>query len=230
MPSNEYQQEFEATVKTVEDDYLILDQTCFYPEGGGQPSDRGSVQWEDGEAKITDVRKSHGEIHHYYDGDTPEEGQNLKGILNWERRFKHMRMHTAQHLVSYVVLKEFGASTAGNQIHEDFSRIDFEPAEFTDEDVENIQKLTNSLIEKGIEVEKEEMPRETVEEKVEDGRSNLELIPDNVDPLRVVRIGEIDYCPCGGTHVDNTEEVGKISITKRKSKGANVERIEFELG
>jgi misacylated tRNA(Ala) deacylase len=138
-------------------------------------------------------------------------------------------MHTAQHILSWVVLNMYDASTAGNQIHEDYSRIDFEPANFSEKDIEKIEKGVNSLIEKELEVEKKEMDRELVEERVQEGRTNLDIIPDNIDPLRVVIIGDEDLCPCGGTHVDNLKEIGKIKITERRSKGADVERLEFEL-
>lgn len=230
-PENEYQKEFNAKVQKTDEEkqYLVLDKTLFYKEGGGQPADHGKITWENGEAQVTDVQKDHGEIRHYIQGDLPEEGTEIHGEIDWERRYKHMKMHTAQHIVSKVVLDEYNASTAGNQVGTEKSRIDFEPAEFSDEDLEKIEEMTNRIIEADIELRKSEVAREKLEEETEDGRTNLDLIPDHIDPLRAVEIGDIDICPCGGTHVDSTGEVGEFKIVNRKSKGEDVERIEFVL-
>lgn len=230
-PSNEYQKEFDAKVEKTneENKYVVLDQTLFYKEGGGQPADHGTIEWESGEAEVVDVQKKNGEIRHYIEGDIPEEGTEIHGALDWKRRYKHMRMHTAQHIVSKVVLDEYDATTAGNQVKAEKSRIDFEPAEFDEKDLELIEQRSNEIIDADIELEKSEVRRERLEEKTEDGRTNLELIPDHIDPLRAVEIGDIDICPCGGTHVDSTGEVGEIKIVNRVSKGSDVERIEFTL-
>ena len=230
-PANEYQKEFEAEVEKTDEEknFVVLDQTLFYKEGGGQPADHGKITWENKEAEVTDVRKEHGEIRHYIEGDMPEEGEKIHGELDWERRYKHMKMHTAQHIVSKIVLDEYNASTAGNQVHADRSRIDFEPAEFSEEDLEKIRELANKIIDQDIKLQKSEVARDRLEEETEDGRTNLDLIPDHIDPLRAVEIGEIDICPCGGTHVDSTGELGELEIVERRSKGADVERVEFIL-
>lgn len=230
-PDNEYQKEFDTEVTKAReiDNYICLEETLFYKEGGGQPADHGKISWNGSEAEVVDVQKEHGEIRHYLEGDFPEPGQGVHGEIDWERRYKHMRMHTAQHVLSWIALNEYDATTAGNQIHEEQSRIDFKPVEFDEDDVEKIEKEANALIQKGLKVRKKEMARELVEEQMTEGRTNLDLIPDSVDPLRVVVIGEDDICPCGGTHVDSIDEIGRINIVNRKSKGANVERLEFEL-
>jgi misacylated tRNA(Ala) deacylase len=236
LPDNEYQKEFEAEVtksrgipEGEHDGYICLDKTLFYKEGGGQPADHGTISWGENKAEVVYVQRKDGEVRHFIRGEMPESGTEIKGEIDWERRYKHMRMHTAQHLVSWVVLNRYNASTDGNQIHEDYSRIDFKPVEFDESDVEKIERSVNALIQKELEVEKKYMPREQIEQAVEEGRTNLDIIPDHIDPLRVVIIGENDLCPCGGTHVDNIKEIGSINITDRKSKGANVERLEFEL-
>lgn len=230
-PANEYQKEFDAEVEKVDEEkkYIVLGQTLFYKEGGGQPADHGKITWESGEAKITDVQKDHGEIRHFIEGDIPEEGEKVHGEIDWERRYKHMKMHTAQHIVSKEVLDEYDASTAGNQVGEEKSRIDFEPAEFDDEDLEKIEEMTNEIIEADIELQKSEVARNKLEDETKEVRTNLDLIPDHIDPLRAVEIGDIDICPCGGTHVDSTGELGEFKIVDRRSKGADVERIEFVL-
>lgn len=232
LPDNDYETEFTATVETVGKDYIVMDETLFYPEGGGQPADDGHLEWADGSANVVDVQKTGGDVQHVIQnlqGELPAVGDMIHGEIDEERRAKHRRMHTAQHVLSKVVLDEYGASTAGNQIHADWSRIDFEPADFSDEDLERIQEQTNAIIEQDLAVEKKEMPRATVEERVADGRTNLDLIPDAVDPLRVIEIADFDICPCGGTHVNRLGEIGPIRIIERLSKGDNVERVKFEL-
>lgn len=224
--------EFEAVVDSVTAAYVVLDGTYFYPEGGGQPADHGTLSWADGSARVVDVQKEQGQVRHYIDeltGEPPAAGDSVTGAIDADRRQRHRRMHTAQHVLSKVVLDEFAAQTAGNQIHEDRSRIDFEPADFSQEDVVRIEDMTNEIIARDLPVEKRDMPRAEAEEQTPDGRGLLDLIPDHVDPLRMVKIGEFDLCPCGGTHVDRLGEIGGIQIVDRISKGKDVERISFVL-
>ncbi|WP_327052397.1 alanyl-tRNA editing protein [Halomicrococcus gelatinilyticus] len=223
---------FEATVEEATEAFVVLDGTYFYPEGGGQPADHGVLEWDGGRADVVEVRTNHGDVRHYVEnreGDLPDPGDAVEGHVDEERRRDHRRMHTAQHVVSRVVLDDYGAETAGNQIHADRSRIDFEPADFSGEDVRAVERKANEAIESDLVVTKAERPRDEVEERVDEGRSLLDLIPDHVDPLRVVEIDGFDYCPCGGTHVDSLGDVGRVRITNRESKGEDTERIEFVL-
>lgn len=231
LPAGEYRREFDARVTDSDDSNtsVVLDSTLFYKEGGGQPSDHGTLSWDGGEARVVDVRKDHGEIRHTVEGDLPDEDTTVHGELDWERRHAHMRYHTAQHVVSKVVLDDYGASTAGNQIHANRARIDFEPANFGETDLRAIEERANELIERDLPVRKENRPRAALEDETPAGRTNLDLIPESVDPLRAVSIGDIDVCPCGGTHVDSLAELGALEITDRTSKGADTDRIEFVL-
>ena len=232
LPDNDDVTRFTALVEDATDDYIVLDGTYFYPEGGGQPADRGTLSWEGGSADVVDVQKEHGDVRHYVEnvtGNLPTEGDEVDGQIDEVRRTKLRRMHTAQHVVSKVVLDVFGAQTAGNQIHADRSRIDFEPADFSENEVNAIESRANAVLDQDLAVEKKEMARAEAEEQTPEGRGLLDLIPDHVDPLRMVAIGDFDLCPCGGTHVDRLGEVGRIRITGRTSKGADVDRIEFEL-
>lgn len=127
-------------------------------------------------------------------------------------------------------MERFGAGTAGNQVHRKQSRIDFSPVAFDEEDLRLIEDVVNKRIAEDLTVEKTQMSREKVESRVADGRTNLDLIPDVVDPLRVVIIGDEDLCPCGGTHVNSLGELGGFSIVDTENKGADTERLLFELG
>lgn len=232
LPNDDDVTTFEATVSEATPEYIALNGTYFYPEGGGQPADRGRLRWDGGQATVTGVRKSHGDVRHEIgdvSGSLPESGTTVEGDIDAERRRKLTRMHTAQHVVSRIVLDEYGATTAGNQIYPDRSRIDFEPAEFEKEDIELIERLSNEAIDRDLSVQKENRDRDLVEREVDEGRALLDLIPDSVDPLRVVEIEEFDMCPCGGTHVESLGEIGNIEIIERTSKGEDTERIEFEL-
>jgi len=232
LPDDDDVTSFTATVERSTDDYIVLDGTYFYPEGGGQPADKGALEWQSGSAGVVDVQKSGGDVRHVIDrvdGTLPDAGETVNGQVDAERRRTLRRMHTAQHLVSKVVLDEFGAETAGNQIHTDRSRIDFSPADFSEEDVAFIEKRSNQFIERDLAVTKAEMPRREAEDRTPEGRGLLDLIPDHVDPLRMVEIEGVDLCPCGGTHVDQLGEIGRIRVTDRVNKGADTDRIEFEL-
>ena len=224
--------EFEATVTEVTDDYVVLDGTYFYPGGGGQPPDTGAIEWDGGRATVVDAEKNHGDVRHHVadvEGALPASGATVTGRIDAERRDHLRRTHTAQHVVSRVVLDEYGAATVGNQVSVDGARIDFEPADFDDDDLATIERLTNRVLDRDLPVEKAERPRQAVEDRVPEGRTQLDLIPEHVDPLRVVAIDDFDLCPCGGTHVDRLGEVGHVRITNRVSKGVDVDRIEYVL-
>jgi misacylated tRNA(Ala) deacylase len=232
LPDADGVTEFEATVNEVTDDYLVLDGTYFYPGGGGQPPDHGTLVWNGGRATVVDAEKNHGDVRHYLGdvaGDPPTPGATITGRIDADRRERLRRMHTAQHVVSRVVLDEYGAATVGNQVTVDGARIDFDPADFDDADLTAIERRTNAVLERDLRVEKTERPRAAVADAVPEGRTQLDLIPEHVDPLRVVAIDDFDLCPCGGTHVDRLGDVGAVRITNRVSKGASVERIEYEL-
>lgn len=232
LPDADDTYEFTATATDVTEDAIVLDGTYFYPVGGGQPADRGSIEWEAGRARVDHVRKDHGDVRHeigQIEGTLPSRGERVRCRIDDERRRRLSRMHTAQHVVSRVVLDEYGGQTAGNQIHVDRSRIDFEPVSFTPSDLDAIESKANAMIARDPLVIKEHRPRAAVEAQVTEGRALLDLIPESVDPLRVVEIEGYDLCPCGGTHVDRLGAIGDITITGRTSKGENTDRIEFEL-
>lgn len=228
LPDNEYKTDFSAKIVKRKDKYVVLDRTFFYPEGGGQPHDKGTLSWDGDEVGVEKVQKVNGNVRHHLTDDVPEDIKEVHGTIDWNRRKKHMRMHTAQHLISHVVLSDYGASTAGNQIHLERSRIDFKPVNFERTDINQIQEKANRMIRADHRVEKSFMSRDRVESAVEEGRTNLSLIPKKVDPLRVVEF-EGDLCPCGGTHVNSLGEIGEIEIIEWISKGADTERLEFKL-
>jgi misacylated tRNA(Ala) deacylase len=231
LPDADDVTDFEATAVETADDYVILDGTYFYPGGGGQPADRGTLSWPDGEAAVVDARKNHGDVRHYVadaTGDLPAEGTTVTGRIDAERRDRLTRLHTAQHVVSRVVLDAFGAATVGNGLSTDGGWVDFEGADFDADDVATVERLANDAIDRDLAVHKAERPRSAVEDAVPDGRAQLDLIPDHVDPMRVVEIEGFDVCPCGGTHVGRLGEIGAVSITDSATEDG-VERLAFDV-
>jgi misacylated tRNA(Ala) deacylase len=221
-----YAQEFDARIVDRGPDFVVLDQTLLYAEGGGQPYDTGVLRWDGGENQVLRVAKEKGVIKHYV--DRMPEAETVHGIVDWDRRYKHMRMHTSQHLMSGLVFRIYGARTVGNQIHTDHSRVDFQPASFSPDDLRRIEDECNKVIETSQEVRIFEEDRVVVHEKIED-RALLDLIPQSVRRLRIIQIGNADYCPCGGTHLKNVSEIGRIRILEKRSKGKETDRIVYEL-
>src|SRR4030042_504712 len=213
-----YVKEFDAKVVERGFDYVVLDRTAFYPLGGGQPSDTGWLEWPGGKAEVKEVTKKEGIRHHL--AQNPDiVPDRVRATVNWDRRYAHMKMHTAQHIVSGVVYDLYKARTVGNQIYHDRSRIDFAPVKFTDEMVADVELRCNEILASGTKVEICQEDREALEKRVDAQRANLDLLPKSVRQLRVVKAGEFDVCPCAGTHVRSLAEIGKGKITKRENTG-----------
>jgi len=231
MPSTEgnYIREFDARVLRRKDDYVVLDRTAFYPEGGGQPTDVGTLSWPGGgSANVTRVEKK-GIIKHVIDADPLKVPDQVHGAVDWPRRHAHMRMHTAQHLISAVVLELYGAHTVGSQLYTDRSRIDFDLVKFKEEDIGTAKARFDALVDQAVPVRVLEMDRAEVEARTKKGRAQLDLLPKAVARLRVIEIEGYDLCPCAGTHVRNLSELGHMVPLGRESKGAQKERLHYTL-
>ena len=227
-----YTREFEAEVKATFPGIIELEKTAFYPLGGGQPADIGTISWSEGEANVTDVRKKN-RIRHIVEGDLPEVGDLVNGNIDWSRRYSHMRMHTSQHLVSAVVNEVYGSDTVGNQIGQEKSRIDFKPLKINQSELNEIEDKVNDYISKDLEVTISEELRSNLENNP-DIRSSMssglwKMLPKSVTQLRVITIGDIDVCPCAGTHVKSLKEIGNVSFIKRDNKGAEKLRLTYNL-
>ncbi|OGS51240.1 MAG: hypothetical protein A3K65_01200 [Euryarchaeota archaeon RBG_16_68_12] len=221
-----YAREFDARILERGPDFVLLDQSLFYAEGGGQPTDTGVLRWEGGESRVLRVQKEKGELKHVVDRMPAADA--VHGVLDWDRRYAHMRMHTSQHLMSGLVFRIYGARTVGNQIHTARSRIDFQPANFTPEDLRRIEDECNAVVASQADVRIFEEDRVVVENKVED-RALMDLIPKSIRRLRIIQVGDADYCPCGGTHLKNAREIGRVHILGKRSKGKETDRVEYEL-
>ena len=223
-----YIREWDARVIKRKGDYVLLDRSAFYPEGGGQPTDLGRLVWDGGSVGVTHVRKK-GVVKHIIDGDPHSVPDDVGGVLDWDRRHAHMRMHTAQHLISAVVLELYGAHTVGNQLYADRSRIDFDRTRLSDDDLVRTKVRFDELVDRTVPVSIYEMDREEMERRVKVGRAQLDLLPRSITRLRVVDIEGYDLCPCAGTHVRDLGSLGHLVPLGRESKGALKERVHFTL-
>jgi misacylated tRNA(Ala) deacylase len=225
-----YLKEFESPVVGLSGREVTLARTAFYPGGGGQPADKGALGVGPVNAVVVDVRREGGNIVHVLDKAIPDTVRKLKGELNWERRFAHMRYHTALHALSGVIWQNFGAKVTGGQMRANRARMDFSfPGEWTADVVGEIERLVNEALAEGRPVRVYELPREEALENPDLIRTQVNLVPERVKMVRVVEIEGIDTQADGGTHVANTEEVGEVEITGHKSKGRQNKRVEFVL-
>ena len=226
-----YLEEFTAEVIAIEEKKIILDQTLFYPLGGGQNWDLGTLNGPNGPMNVVEVRGRDAIHHTVEDIFDLSVGDEVTGKIDFERRYAHMKMHTAQHLVSGIAYEMFdGVRTVGNQIHTNQSRIDFKPIQFDEDMLTRLQETVNEKIQQGLEVTDSEMTRSEINAIMPQERTNMDLLPSFINDLRVVTIGDQeDLCPCAGTHVRNISEIGSIEFIGKKSKGKGTQRVTYKL-
>ena len=228
-----YLQQFDCRVDAVGNDYVVLNRTAFYPEGGGQTCDQGTLTDGSRTVKVIEVQKVQGEIHHKIDGAPFEKGVELHGELDWARRYENMRFHTCQHVLSRYLQINYNVETKGNNIKPGESRADYTPLEsFDDEMKRSVEADVNEILDRNLSVEIRFMPREEAISFLTERNYQtryLEMVPKSVKEFRVLIIGDYDVASCAGTHVKNTSEIGHIQIGKSKNVGAGVRRIYFRL-
>ena len=225
--------EFDARVESVDGNEIILDRTAFYAAGGGQPCDTGVLKNEGGQYRVTDVRKAGDDVIHVVESaDGLSAGMAVHGIIDWDRRYSHMRYHSAIHVLDGIVTTRHGDQglLTGGQIYQDRARIDLDMQDFSREAVEKILDECNSFIKEGHRIYQEEVPGEEAR-KMENLARTLpgrELI-NSLDTVRLIVIEGLDMQADGGTHVSNTTEIGKLVLNRIESKGKRNKRVEFHL-
>jgi len=225
-----YLKEFEADVVSVKDGkFVVLDKTAFYPNSGGQPHDTGMMTAEDGaQYNVVFTGKFSGQISHEVDKEGLKQGDKVKCALDWDRRYKLMRMHTAAHLLCSFFHKKAGALITGNQLNIEKSRIDFSLDDFDREKINEYVRDANDVVQKGVEVKTYTLPREEAM-KIPDVVKLANALPPSIKELRIVEIEGVDTQADGGTHVKNTSEIGTISLLKAENKGKNNRRIYYKV-
>ena len=220
-----YLRECDAKVESVNGTDVVLDQTVFYPRGGGQPSDKGKINSEN----VVEVLKKNGKLVHVLDKEPSfNTGDAVKCEIDWERRYKLMKMHTAAHLLATLMHRHLGAKITGNQLDVEKTRFDFNLPDFDRGKFEEIVAMANQEISKDIELKVYVLPREEAL-KLPDVVKLANALPPSLAHLRIVEIPGIDVQADGGTHVKNLKEVGKIEILKLENKGKDNRRIYFTL-
>jgi len=212
---------------------IVLDQTAFYPVGGGQPSDTGNIFSKNGKATVIHVEKRGRLIFHFVDkieGEIAEDNA-VKGIIDWNRRYRLMRIHTAAHLLSEAVRKAVGRplEIIGSAINIEKARLDFRYERSIREFFPKIEEIANKIVTEDRPVIIKVMPREKAERYIAKYNESLKILPSQIQEVRIVEIKDWHACACGGTHVRATGEIGRIELLKRSSKGKEVERIEFTV-
>ena len=229
-----YLQEFDGTITSVveESRAVSLDRTAFYPGGGGQPCDFGSLLVNDVLYPVEKVKKLGTDVLHFLGGDAPLPALNsaFHGTLDWERRYKLMRTHTALHVLCGTVFRDYGAQVTGGNMEPLKGRMDFEFERMKGEFVREIEAAVNEEVAKARDVRVKILPREEAFQIPDLIRTKINLLPEGIQHVRTVEIVGLDLQADGGTHVNNTNEVGKIRVVDYKSKGAINKRLYIEVG
>ncbi len=226
-----YQQECDATVRAsgTQGTSILLDQTIFYPEGGGQPCDAGTLRKEGTAYIVLSVKKTPEGIMHEVEKPGLQPGDHVHLQIDWQRRYTLMRYHTAAHLLSAVIYKETKVETTGNQLATDKSRMDFSLEDASRERMESFIQKANNLIQHDAPVKVYTLPKE---EAIKDPSLFKLAVKDYIEKLKEVRVVEIvgiDKQADGGTHVRSLKEIGSIKLGKIDNKGKNNRRIYFTL-
>jgi len=224
-----YLKSWNAKVTSVKDGkFVILDQTAFYPKGGGQNWDEGYIIYDHEKYRVVYVGKFSGEISHEVDKSGLKEGDEVSCELDWNRRYTYMRYHTASHLISNILYTRADAKITGNQIEMDKTRMDFSMKDYSPEKLRAFVDEANEIIGQDLPITVNYMSRQEVLGKPELARLAVGL-PENINEYRIVNIGKIDKQVDGGTHVNHLGEIGTIDVIKTVNKGKNNRRMYFIL-
>jgi misacylated tRNA(Ala) deacylase len=231
--TDSYLNEFKATVRALntESHGIILDQTGFYPGGGGQPSDSGKIYSEFSSFPISRIKRIDGEIVHIVEGteDLPEVGETVLGSIDWDKRYQLMRIHTAMHILCGVIFRDYGAQVTGGNMEPLKGRMDFEFETMRQELVAEIEAAINKEVEASRLLQIKILPQEEAFQIPDLIRTKINLLPAHIKEVRVVEIEGLDIQADGGTHVKNTSEVGHLKVADYKSKGKINKRIYLEI-
>ena len=230
-PKDSYLARSDGNVSEVGDGGLFLDRTVFYARGGGLPGDVGSITWDGGSVEVIDTVRRDGKPFHLVGADveTPEPGTAVEAVIDWDRRYRTMKTHTALHALSGVVFKDFGAKVTGGNMTPGEARMDFELDAISVEFGQLVERKLNTELTKGYSTEIVVMAREEALKDPDLIRTKVNLIPEFVKEIRVVDIVGLDRQADGGTHVASTLEVGRIEVVKTESKGKANKRMRIRL-
>jgi misacylated tRNA(Ala) deacylase len=221
-----YLRQCDASVVESGDGGIVLDRTVFYPMGGGQPGDIGTISWDGGSVEVIDTRYGEGGVIRHLvaeDASLPAPGTAVTANLDWERRYRHMRMHTALHLLGSIL--QYGVT--GGNISADKSRLDFDMEDTVDKD--QVNSALAALVQADHAVSCRWITDEELDAQPELVRTMSVQPPRGVGKVRLLEIEGVDLQPCGGTHLKSTAEVGNVSVSKVEKKGRHNRRVSIVL-
>lgn len=228
-----YLQQFNAVITAVDEANraVLLDRSAFYPGGGGQPYDTGALTANGVAYAVARPRKGPEGIWHFLAGEAPlpPVGAAVEGRLDWQRRYQLMRTHTAMHILCGVIFRDYGAQVTGGDMEPLKGRMDFEFESLTKDLVQVIEAAVNREVENRREVRVKILPREEAFQIPDLIRTKINLLPPEIQEVRVVELVGLDLQADGGTHVRHTGEVGRMRVVDYKSKGKINKRIYVEL-
>lgn len=228
-----YARELDAVVVGVDQETraIALDRTIAYAGGGGQPYDLGTVTGASAAWNIASAKKLGSVAWYTLDGDTPlpEVGERVHLSLDWDRRYRLMRMHSALHVLCGMVFRDYGALVTGGNMGPDRARMDFEMEEFNPEVAAELERRANAEIALDRDVRVQILPREEAFQIPDLIRTKINLLPEGITEVRTVEIVGLDLQADGGTHVANTREIGGIKVVGTRSKGKSNKRLEIVL-
>ena len=229
--TDSYAREMTAEVvgTDTDDNRVLLDRTVFYPGGGGQPIDEGALWIGDDRLEVVRVTQDADGVWHWLDGSLPSVGTAVRGEIDWERRYRLMRVHTSMHALCGVVWDKYQSPVTGGNMEPGRGRLDFELPEWDPEDKQPLEDALNAAIARQLPIDVSFMPREEADKDPSLIRTKVNLIPESVREIRVIDIVGLDRQADGGTHVNSTSEVGAVTITKIESKGRGFRRIRVSL-
>jgi len=224
-----YLKEFDAKVVGTDGERVALDRTALYARSGGQPSDFGVLRAGDVEYRVVDSKKEGDEVWHQLARAGLRIGDSVHGIVDWERRYKLMRTHTALHILCGVIFRDYGAQVTGGDMEPLAARMDFELERMSGDFAREVEERVNAEVAAARNVLVRILPREEAFHIPDLIRTKINLLPPNIQMVRVVEIVGLDLQADGGTHVANTREVGRIKVVGHESKGKVNKRLRIAV-
>lgn len=226
---NAYQKSMKTVVKEILTEGVELEETVFYPGGGGQPSDTGLLKFDDIDLNVHGMKRIGNQLIHLTDGPKPRVGQIIEGVIDWDRRYQLMRTHTALHILCGVIWRDFGVQVTGGNMKPLEARMDFELEEISSDFAITVQKAIDIEVAKKREITVKFLPRKEAFKIPDLIRTKINLLPPNIQEVRIVEIVGLDIQADGGTHVSNTIDIGKIRIIGHESKGKRNKRLRIRV-
>ncbi|PEZ83011.1 alanyl-tRNA editing protein [Bacillus sp. AFS017274] len=228
---NSYLKECSANIVSIQDRFVVFDQTIFYPGGGGQPCDRGVIKQGDETYNILIVKKIDGEIIHELERPLQDINQTVEMEIDWSWRFQNMQYHTLLHVISGYLYQHYNALATSSQIEKEYARLElsFSPEIIGEIPFEQLEQSINKVLAHPHNVYTKTISRTEAEQKEGVIKTVINLLPASLNEIRIVQINDIDEQACGGTHVNNTNEIKDFSIMKIQQKGPTKKRIKIQL-